>query len=644
MSEQRARRCVARHSPLRLGMRAAALGLLGAACSGGSVTLDPGPAPAAEAGVSSTHDSDSSSLASSNTVVTIDTTGIEVQTTPSSGETSASSETIVTLESTSVLASTSVSGDAGSGLSTWFDSMRIDAGSSADTRLISSLESTVSGSSDTSWSDATMVDAGFDGGLEPWDGPAIVAKSGFIDLEANDYVRHDVALTSSSARMFYSFHPANENPHVAPTFVFFNGGPGYATTLGLMARGTGPMTVGTPEDDSALVPNPWSWTQFGNLLYVDTRQTGFSYATIADPEVEQSRLDERYDNNFNDYTDSADIVRVMLRVLANTPGIQDNPIVIVGESYGGVRAAMTIEFLFNSAGLRTQTWYTDPALADEVSAHFEAIADKVDGPEEQVVAQVLIQPFVAHTQFEDQSDVYCEPGSREAEVADEVGTDCQQLKSYRDVYNISKPDGWSDEIDVIAGEHLMNVSSLEAMLGVNPLDVVGLKAADRAGAFRFQTNYLTQAQSAFNQALGAPQPWDAYHVILNQALYNPDKYTNPYPCVYFSMALARVDGFITDGELDIVVDTPVLPTTLMSCQQLLSRPFVDSIVATHDPVGDEVRPGHWSVTYNADSPLGAGTREVRWPSYEAGHMVATDQPAQLFEDVQAFLRERGVIQ
>lgn len=639
MGEQKQVRRVARYSPLGSSVArvtcVSAMGLVSAACSGGSVTAEPGPltSGSVESGGSSSGDTSSGNMA-----ISVDSTSIgggpsssslsEMVTSSESGETSSVGS------ATTLLASTYE--DAGSGLSTWLDYTGLDGGvsSTSEPGLVSTVEVS---------SGETNSDAGSDGGIEPWDGPAIVAKSGFIDLEANAYVRHEVALTSSSARMFYSFHPADENPHVAPTFVFFNGGPGYATSLGLMARGTGPMTVGTPADDTALVENPWSWTQFGNLLYIDTRQTGFSYATIASPGVEQSRLDERYENNFNDYTDSADIVRVMLRVLKNTPGIRDNPIVIVGESYGGVRAAMTLEFLFNGNGLRTQTWYTDPALADEVAAHFAAIEDEVDGPDEQIVAQVLIQPFVAHTQFADQADVFCDPGSREAEVADEVGTDCQQLKSYRDVYNIAQPYGWSDDLDVIAGEHLMNVDSLQAMLGVDPLGIVGLKASDRTGAFRFQSNNLTQAQPAFDQALGSLQPWDAYHVILNQAIYNDDKYTNPFPCVYFSMALARVDAFITDGDLDVVVDTPVLPTTLMKCQQLVSSPFVDSIVATHDAVGDEARPGHWTITYNENSLAGAGQREVRWPRYEAGHMVATDQPQQLFEDVQAFLMERGVI-
>jgi carboxypeptidase C (cathepsin A) len=75
----------------------------------------------------------------------------------------------------------------------------------------------------------------------------------------------------------------------------------------------------------------------------------------------------------------------------------------------------------------------------------------------------------------------------------------------------------------------------------------------------------------------------------------------------------------------------------------LSQPFVDSIVANHDQLGNEVRPGQWVVTYNDNSVVGAAQRVVRWPVYEAGHMVATDQPQQLFEDVGAFLRERRVI-
>jgi hypothetical protein len=483
----------------------------------------------------------------------------------------------------------------------------------------------------------------FDAGPEPWTGPTIVSRAGFVEIEPVSYIRNNVARTSSSARLFYSFRPADEDPHLAPTFVFFNGGPGYGTSFGLLPRGTGPVTIGSPEDSTALVSNPWSWTQMGNLLYIDTRQAGLSYSTLADPSVQASRAAENNDTNFNDYLDAADLVRVMLRVLSTTPGIQDNPVVLVGESYGGVRATMMLEFLLDYENLDINPWYADSTLAEEIAAHYTAVADNYADPRDQFPAQVLIQPFIAYTQFQDQAAIMCLPGSKEALIADEEGVQCESLNDYRDPYNIDEDWTWSTELDVVAGQHLSTVSSLHSLLGIDPTQIVGLNAVERAGAFRLEGADWTVPQPGFAEALGVVQPWDAYLVAFNEANFNYDVYDNPYPCVYFSRVIARVATFVTDADADIVVDTPALPTTMMKCQQLLTNPFVDSVVPTHDPETDEPRPGHWTITYNENSPNGAGERKVRWPGYVAGHMVAVSQAQQLFEDVRAFLRESDVI-
>ncbi|WP_437809077.1 S10 family serine carboxypeptidase-like protein [Sorangium sp. So ce1078] len=78
--------------------------------------------------------------------------------------------------------------------------------------------------------------------------------------------------------MFYSFLPAEERPDRAPLLVFFNGGPGAATTSALLPYGTGPHTLDpAAHAGGAPVENDASCTRFANLLYVDARSTGFSY-------------------------------------------------------------------------------------------------------------------------------------------------------------------------------------------------------------------------------------------------------------------------------------------------------------------------------------------------------------------------------
>jgi carboxypeptidase C (cathepsin A) len=67
----------------------------------------------------------------------------------------------------------------------------------------------------------------------------------------------------------------------------------------------------------------------GNLLYVDSRQAGFSYS--------QTRLGERESDALHDLTaidDAMDYVRALLVFYEKFPVLSDKPLIIVGESYG----------------------------------------------------------------------------------------------------------------------------------------------------------------------------------------------------------------------------------------------------------------------------------------------------------------------
>ena len=66
---------------------------------------------------------------------------------------------------------------------------------------------------------------------------ALVAEVGFIDIGPQP------TAANYAGRLFYSFHPAETVPEKAPLIVFFNGGPGRATSGLLMAFGTGPTTM-----------------------------------------------------------------------------------------------------------------------------------------------------------------------------------------------------------------------------------------------------------------------------------------------------------------------------------------------------------------------------------------------------------------
>ena len=152
--------------------------------------------------------------------------------------------------------------------------------------------------------------------------PQARPEAGFITLEEDTSYFHlnsyfnRVALRSSPARIWYIYQPADENPESKPLIVFFNGGPGGATSSALFADNTGRTAVRWDPDTGAasLVPNAASWTRIGNLLHIDSRTTGFSYSLTDSPWDEARRQGEFDAQNYSPYADGADFVRSLLLV------------------------------------------------------------------------------------------------------------------------------------------------------------------------------------------------------------------------------------------------------------------------------------------------------------------------------------------
>ena len=88
--------------------------------------------------------------------------------------------------------------------------------------------------------------------------------AGYVDLSEYEH-------------MFFWFFEADEEPEKKPLTVWFNGGPGSSSMIGLFQE-NGPCTV-MPDDK--LRTNPYSWTRISNMLYIDQPvATGFSYSHV----------------------------------------------------------------------------------------------------------------------------------------------------------------------------------------------------------------------------------------------------------------------------------------------------------------------------------------------------------------------------
>lgn len=183
--------------------------------------------------------------------------------------------------------------------------------------------------------------------LERPDGAlAYTAVAEFLPLRAGE--GNEIA-----ARIFtvtYTLDPdgaAGAGRRTRPVSFVFNGGPG-ASSAYLHVGALGPRTVAfnpdgsLPRPPAVLADNPDSWLAFTDLVFIDPVGTGFSRMLKADEEAEK-----KYWNIDGDTRSMAETVRLWM----TRNGRWSSPSFLVGESYGGFRAAKLAKELLDATGI-----------------------------------------------------------------------------------------------------------------------------------------------------------------------------------------------------------------------------------------------------------------------------------------------------
>ncbi len=409
----------------------------------------------------------------------------------------------------------------------------------------------------------------------------IQPEAGFCTLEENDIYFHTgsyfnrLALRSSQTRIWRVFQPADSDPESMPLFVFFNGGPGGATSAGLFSANTGhnAVSVDPSTGEGTIIVNPHSWTRIGNLLHVDSRTAGFSYSLMDNPQDDTHRHVEWDAQNYNSFTDGADFVRVLLRFLAGHPPLQKNPVVIVAESYGGVRTLVMLHLLlFYQDYCNGRAIYQDPALVQEIQNHYDIVFPEYAGqtvPPSVIARQfshmILIQPAITrYFQRLVAVEMLEAPGSILDELAEETGVPYIRYKDQpwakenptpynimnniydyleqigRDPYIYCKPEGFFNGYFDAAGELLTHYEELCLMTGVDVAAIPELYASARQQAYKikFLEDYTSLmsfsalmgpspkasdiqsflypcTEEDMAAVFGGLQPWDRYFLDLN---------------------------------------------------------------------------------------------------------------------------------
>ena len=343
----------------------------------------------------------------------------------------------------------------------------------------------------------------------------------------------------------------------------FNGGPGYATTANLLPFGTGPNTlVAVADATSEPQANPSSWTRFANVLYVDARATGFSYSLdhagcTGSPEWSALYM-----------ADAGDFLTATLDFLDSHPSIIANPVVFVGESYGGARAALLLQLLlfYSEPGrvvhLLPNVDAALPWARARVQAHVDAAFPDLGGAVA-TTAQMAAQ-FGHAALMEPSFDFADEDRDRALEIASNPDFAAYLANEHEyDKYDVRSTNEQSDEIDAHVQAAIQSPTLLKTLLGIDPATIQGLPASDRAGAVRNFQNYqqgyaavAAQAETALRADLGDLGPDDAYW--LEQS--DPCTFTNDAGTfAAFRDALPSTDVLMTRARFDAVVRTLTFP-------------------------------------------------------------------------------------
>ncbi len=485
-------------------------------------------------------------------------------------------------------------------------------------------------------------------------------EAGFLELPRNvDYWSDDELRSSPRHRIWYSFHPAPIQPKKKPLAVFFNGGPGSATSSGLFAFGTAPKVLvdaASPRpEESPVANNPHSWTDFANVLHIDAAGTGFSY-----PLAEENP----YDPNAPHLGIAADIDRdagiflsIISRFLTRHPSLLQSPVFLVGESYGGTRANAMMHHIYDYASIYpdpvTGGEYQDREVYDDLVRYFVAAFYTSQPDANQLYSKfktlVLIQPAIGGQEQIDRGGVWLQDddywyrdslrnvclGPRCYMVQPET-SETLEIDQYCDEYNCDKPLGWQGHLVDIAANRLVNLGILNAALGVDATTIEWMHARARGQAYgrgdQVQAVPDDEFRNKFVEEDGIPlNESDAFFVrhngnVSNRMWAREDQ--GKLGSARFLGTIHRgVAVFLTNGYHDTIVVSRGIPTAFAN---LLGE--VQAANTNRDyQYQDLARTGR--VTVCLEQSQSIVPLSYYWPSYDAGHMVTMRAPAEMHADV-----------
>jgi hypothetical protein len=438
----------------------------------------------------------------------------------------------------------------------------------------------------------------------------VAVEAGFVEVPARTVtVKGQAVQIEATGRLFYNLRPAAEDPEDKPIFFLSNG---FAAEI-VRAFGTGTFTVA---DGGAVVANATRWTGFANLVYLEPRQSGYSYDVITGRPPDAA---DCAPSIFNEYVDAADFLFGALTFLEAHPQLH-GPVYWVGESYAGVRVTWLLAYLRGRWDLAP---YADPTLAAKIAQTQRATS--------LLAGQIFLEGWLAGGAHATAIAAECTDPALVASVSANIGVSCSDAcdcatANDRSLYNYAYTAEHETARETEASEAHIDPQDAAALLGVPLTSIPLLASAERSTGFRCSPPDDTlPPEDALVATLGPLPAGQAYYV--NYSPLYPGKEmgtpeidwrTESYEGLAFVDNLHDVPTFLTSGACDLVVPTRALAPALVS---ILGASQVD--VSSPAQIGVLYPDGERFIDLFA------------YPS--AGHMVEMIEPSELATDVQGWI-------
>jgi len=165
--------------------------------------------------------------------------------------------------------------------------------------------------------------------LWQWDDISFGLYSGYTPIPKTEKQLHYVAALSQ------------RSPSTDPVIIWFNGGPGCSSMLGLLQE-HGPYSL--PDGQDSFVKNPYSWNKQANMIYIES-PAGVGYSICGNPA----------ECKWDDFNTAEDNLKAVLGIMGKFPELQKNDLYISGESYAGIYVPRLVEQLDWYIGNCTET-------------------------------------------------------------------------------------------------------------------------------------------------------------------------------------------------------------------------------------------------------------------------------------------------